>query len=138
NLLYREEEREMMPLCEAEGIGVIPWSPLARGRLARPWTAEATKRLETDQFGKTMYASTEKADHKVVDRVEELARRRGLPQAQLALAWMLAKPYVTSPIVGATKVHHLDDAVAAIDVKLTPEEVAGLEEAYVPHPVLGF
>jgi aryl-alcohol dehydrogenase-like predicted oxidoreductase len=137
NLIYREEEREMMPLCVAEGIGVLPWSPLARGRLARPW-GEATKRLETDQFGKGMYAPTEEADRTVVDGLEELARQRGIGQAQLALAWMLSKPFVSSPIIGATKPGHLDDAIAALDVKLSPEEIAGLEAAYVPHPVLGF
>ncbi len=138
NLLYREEEREMMPVCMDQGIGVIPWSPLARGRLARPTDAEATKRLETDQFGKTMYASTEKADRKVIDKTAEMARRKGIPQATLALAWMLSKPYVTSPIVGATKPNHLEDAVAALDVELSPEEIAELEQNYVPHPVLGF
>ena len=138
NLLYREEEREMMPLCQAEGIGVLPWSPLARGRLARPWNAETTKRLETDQFGKKMYSQTEEADHKVVDSLEELAKQRSVAQAQLALAWMLAKPFVTSPIVGVSKPHHLDDAIAALDVQLTPEEVSEIERAYVPHPVLGF
>ena len=138
NLLYREEEREMMPLCMDQGIGVIPWSPLARGRLARPTDAESTKRLQTDQFGKTLYASTEDADRKVIEKTAELAGRKGIPQATLALAWMLSKPYVTSPIVGATKPNHLDDAVAALSVKLSPEEVAELEQAYVPHPVLGF
>ena len=138
NLLYREEEREMMPLCAAEGIGVIPWSPLARGRLARRWGAEATKRLESDQFGKTMYAKTEDADHKVVDAVELLSKQRGIPQAQIALAWMLGKPFVTSPIVGASKPTHLTDALAALEFELRPEEIASLEEPYVPHPVLGF
>jgi aryl-alcohol dehydrogenase-like predicted oxidoreductase len=138
NLIYREEEREMMPLCVAEGVGVLPWSPLARGRLARPWTAEPTRRLETDQFGKGMYAPTADADHKVVDRLEELSKQRGISQAQLALAWMLTKPFVTSPIIGATKPGHLADAIAALDVKLAPEEIAVLEEPYVPHPVLGF
>jgi aryl-alcohol dehydrogenase-like predicted oxidoreductase len=138
NLIYREEEREMMGLCQAEGIGVIPWSPLARGRLARPTTAEGTKRLETDQFGKSMYSGTEEADHKVIDQLTEVARRRGLPQATVALAWMLAKPYVDSPIVGATKPHHLEDAIRALGVKLSTEEIAELEAGYVPHPVLGF
>jgi aryl-alcohol dehydrogenase-like predicted oxidoreductase len=137
NLLYREEEREMIPLCSEEGIGIIPWSPLARGRLARPWQSETTKRSETDQFGKTLYAKTEDADHKVVDRLEELAKKRSVPQATLALAWLLAKG-VTAPIVGATKQHHLEDAVAALSVKLSPEEIASLEEPYIPHPVLGF
>ena len=138
NLIYREEEREMIPLCRAEGIGLVPWSPLARGRLARPWQSESTKRTETDAFGNRMYSKTEDADRKVVERLTELSKKRGVPQATLALAWMLAKPGVDSPIVGATKPHHLDDAVAALSVKLTPEEIAPLEEPYVPHPVLGF
>jgi len=138
NLLYREEEREMMPLCQAEGVGVIPWSPLARGRLARDWQAEPTKRLETDQFGKTLYSKTEDADKKVIDRLGELAKRRGLSRAVLALGWMLNKPFVTAPIVGATKPNHLPDAVAALSVRLTEDEMAFLEEPYVPHPVLGF
>jgi aryl-alcohol dehydrogenase-like predicted oxidoreductase len=138
NLLYREEEREMMPLCQSEGVGVIPWSPLARGRLTRPWQTEPTKRFETDQFGKTLYSKTEDADHKVVDRLGELSEKRGFPRAQLALAWMLSKPFITSPIVGATKPHHLVDAVAALSLRLTPEEIASLEEPYTPHPVLGF
>ena len=138
NLVYREEEREMMPLCQSEGIGVIPWSPLARGRLARPWQSENTKRFDTDQFGKTLYSKTEEADRRVVNRVTELSEKRGVPHAQLALAWMLSKPYVTSPIVGATKPHHLTDAIAALSLRLTPEEVASLEEPYTPHPVLGF
>jgi 1-deoxyxylulose-5-phosphate synthase len=138
NLLYREEEREMIPFCREQGIGIIPWSPLARGRLTRPWQSENTKRSETDNFGNKMYAPTEEADHKVVEALETLAKKRGLPQAQLALAWMLAKPGITAPIVGATKQHHLEDAVAALDVKLTPEEIAELEEPYIPHPVLGF
>jgi aryl-alcohol dehydrogenase-like predicted oxidoreductase len=138
NLLYREEEREMMGLCQAEGIAVLPWSPLARGRLTRVWQSETTKRSETDQFGTTMYSKTEDADKVVVDRLGELADRRGMPRATLALAWMLSKPVVTSPIVGATKPGHLEDAVAALSVRLTPEEIASLEEPYVPHPVLGF
>jgi 1-deoxyxylulose-5-phosphate synthase len=138
NLLYREEEREMMPLCQSEGVAVIPWSPLARGRLGRPWQTETTKRFETDQFGKTLYSKTEDADHRVVDRLGELSEKRGVPHAQLALAWMLGKPFITSPIVGATKPHHLKDAVAALSLHLTPEEVASLEEPYTPHPVLGF
>src|ERR1022692_2558976 len=127
NLLYREEEREMIGLCQEEGIGVIPWSPLARGRLARPWQSEPTKRYETDQFGKSMYSHTEEADRKVVDRLGQVAEQRGVARAQLALAWMLSKP-VTAPIVGATKPHHLQDAVAALSLRLTPEEIASLEE----------
>ena len=138
NLLYREEEREMMGLCQSEGIGVIPWSPLARGRLTRPWRSENTKRLETDLFGKGMYAKTEEADRKVVERLGKVAAQRDIPQAQAALAWLLGKPGVTAPIVGATKPHHLTDAVAALQVRLTREETAALEEPYIPHPVLGF
>jgi aryl-alcohol dehydrogenase-like predicted oxidoreductase len=138
NLLYREEEREMMGLCLAEGVGVIPWSPLARGRLTRPWKSESTKRYETDRFGAKVYAQTEDSDRNVVDRLVEVAAARGVPPAQIALAWMLAKPYITAPIVGATKAHHLEDAVAALSLRLDPEEIASLEEPYVPHPVLGF
>ncbi len=138
NLLYREEEREMIGLCLDQGIGVIPWSPLARGRLTRAWDGEATTRLTTDVFGKTMYAGTAESDRKVVDRLGEIAEKRGTPRAQIALAWLLAKPGVTAPIVGATKPHHLADAAAALSVKLTPEEIKTLEEVYVPHPVLGY
>jgi 1-deoxyxylulose-5-phosphate synthase len=138
NLLYREEEREMIGLCKAEGIAVISWSPLARGRLTRPWKAESTTRSETDVFGNGMYSKTEEADRKVVDRLSEIAEKRGIPRAQLALAWLLAKPAVTAPIVGATKPNHLEDAVAALTVRLTPDEMTALEEPYVPHPVLGF
>jgi aryl-alcohol dehydrogenase-like predicted oxidoreductase len=138
NLLYREEEREMIPLCVSEGIGVIPWSPLARGRLARPWQAETTRRHETDQFGKTLYARTESADRSVADRVGQVAERRGVPRAQVALAWMLGKPGITAPVVGATKPGHLEDAAAALALRLDPDEVASMEEPYVPHPVAGF
>jgi len=138
NLLYREEEREMMGVCAEEGIGVIPWSPLARGRLARPWKSESTKRFETDKFGSGMYGKTEESDEAVVNELEKIAAARGVPMAQVAMAWLLAKPGVTAPIVGASKVHHLDDAVAALGVKLSAEEIATLEEPYVPHPTLGF
>lgn len=138
NLLYREEEREMMGLCEAEGIGVIPWSPLARGRLTRAWQAERTKRSETDKFGNTMYGQTEDADRAVVDRLGEIAAQRGVPRAQVALAWMLAKPVVTAPIIGASKPGHLEDAVAAVSLKLFPEEITALEAPYIPHTTLGF
>jgi 1-deoxyxylulose-5-phosphate synthase len=139
NLLYREEEREMLPLCQEEGIGVIPWSPLARGRLTRGWRSEEpTKRTETDEFGKKLYSATEDADRKVVERVGEIAEARGTPRAQVALAWLLHKPAVTAPIIGASKPHHLEDAIAALSVKLSPEEIARLEEPYVPHPVAGF
>lgn len=126
-----------MGLCQAEGVGVIPWSPLARGKLTRAWQSESTKRAETDQFTKAVYSKTEEADKKVIDRVGEVAEKRGVSRATLALAWMLHKPVVTSPIVGATKPNHLEDAAAALSVKLTPEEIASLEELYVPHPVLG-
>jgi aryl-alcohol dehydrogenase-like predicted oxidoreductase len=136
SLLYREEEREMLPLCAAEGIGVIPWSPLARGRLTRDWD-EASARSETDAFGKTLYAATAESDRKVHERLTGVASRRGVPRAQVALAWVLQKP-VAAPIVGATKPHHLDDAIAALSLHLTPEEVATLESAYVPHAVVGF
>ena len=137
NLLFREEEREMLPLCLDQGVGVIPWSPLARGKLARPWDAEATKRSESDGYAKSLYAKTAEADKRVVDRLGELAEARGVPRAQVALAWLLSKPAVTAPIVGATKLHHLEDAVAAVSLKLTAEEIKSLEEQYVPHPVLG-
>jgi aryl-alcohol dehydrogenase-like predicted oxidoreductase len=138
NLLYREEEREMIGLCQSEGIAILPWSPLARGRLARPWDGASTLRLETDAFGKGMYSQTEEADRKVVDRLGQLASQRGIPHAQMALAWLLSKSAVTAPIVGASKPHHLQDAVAALAVHLTPEEITALEELYIPHPVLGF
>jgi 1-deoxyxylulose-5-phosphate synthase len=139
NLLYREEEREMLGLCNAEGIGVLPWSPLARGRLARPWHARAsTERATTDEYGRELYARTEHLDKSVVDRLEEVAESRGIPPAQVAMAWLLAKPGVTSPVVGATKRLHLEDAVAALTIELEPAEIARLEEPYVTHPVLGF
>ena len=137
NLLYREEEREMLPLCESEGIGVIPWSPLARGRLTRDWDT-ASARAETDEFGRGLYAATEAADRKIVERVAEIAAARGVPRAQIALAWVLQKRAVTAPIVGATKPHHLDDAVAALSIELSAEEIGKLEELYVPHAVTGF
>jgi aryl-alcohol dehydrogenase (NADP+) len=134
NLLYREEEREMIPLCRDQGIGIIPWSPLARGTLAGNRHAE-TIRARTDDFSKRLYAHP--ADDKVVDRVAEIAEKRGVPPAQVAMAWMLSKPYVTAPIVGASKPHHLADAVAALALKLEPDEITRLEEVYEPHVVLG-
>ncbi|MGQ0532981.1 MAG: aldo/keto reductase [Caulobacteraceae bacterium] len=137
NLLYREEEPEMLPLCRDQGIGVIPWSPLARGRLARAPDVQS-RRSETDKFGSYLYRKTAEADRAVIDRVGEIATERGLPRAQVALAWLLAKPGVTAPIVGATKLEQLNDAVAAVDVTLSPDEIAKLEEAYVPHQVAGF
>jgi aryl-alcohol dehydrogenase-like predicted oxidoreductase len=138
NLLYREEEREMLPLCAAEGIGVIPWSPLARGRLTRPWGDPGGGRAARDEYGKALYRLTEASDHAVVDRLNQLAEAREVPPAQIALAWMLHKSAVTAPIIGASKAHHLDDAVAALSLQLSPNEIAALEEPYVPHPVLGF
>lgn len=137
NLLYREEEREMLPLCRSEGVGVIPWSPLARGRLARPW-GSTTNRSEKDVFGKKIYSSVSAGDREIVAKVAEVAGRRGVPMAQIALAWVLQKSEVTSPIVGATKPEHLRDAVASLELKLTAAEIAELEAPYVPHPVAGF
>jgi aryl-alcohol dehydrogenase-like predicted oxidoreductase len=137
NLLNREEEREMYPLCADEGIGVLPWSPLARGRLTRDW-AETTARSETDQFGKTLYKQSEEADRRVADAVGRVAAARGIPRAQVALAWVSANPVVTAPIVGVTKPEQLDDAVASLDVVLTPEEIETLEGDYVPHAPEGF
>jgi aryl-alcohol dehydrogenase-like predicted oxidoreductase len=137
NLIYREEEREMLPLCHAEGIGVTPHSPLASGRLTRDWSSERTLRSETDQIAKGKYDATADADRLVVEQVAEVAEQHGVPRAHIALAWLLQKPPVTAPIVGATKTNHLDDAVGALAVKLTPEEVAYLEAPYAPHPVVG-
>jgi len=136
NLIYREEEREMLPLCADQGIGVIPWSPLARGRLARA-PDEGSKRAESDKFAAYLYKRTADADRLVIDAVGAIAAERGLPRAQVALAWVLAKRGVTAPIVGATKVEHLRDAAAALALKLTPEEIARLEAPYVPHVIVG-
>ena len=133
NLLYREEEREMLPLCADQGVGVIPWSPLARGRLTRPWDA-TTARSETDEFGKKLYRDSDQA---IVARTAEVAAARGVSPAQVALAWMLTKPAVTSPIVGVTKEQHLADAIAAVDLNLSEAEVATLEEPYEPHAIAG-
>jgi len=135
NLLYREEEREMLRLCAAEGIGVTPWSPLARGRLARPWAEQPpTERAKSDQFAQRLYSKTVDLDKPIIDRVNELAKKRGVPPSQIALAWQFHKPVVTSPIIGATKPHHLEDAVAALSVKLSDDEIRFLEELYEPHP----
>jgi aryl-alcohol dehydrogenase-like predicted oxidoreductase len=137
NLAYREEEREMLQLCQDQKIAVIPWSPLAKGRLARKPSKEhnETLRAQTDAIGKRFYSDE---DLTVAQRVSDVAEARGLPMAQVALAWLLSKPVVTAPIVGATKPHHLDDAVAALSVQLTPDEIHHMEEAYQPHPVIGF
>ena len=138
NLIYREEEREMMPLCASEGVGVIPWSPLARGKLARPWSDEpATERERTDIFGRGLYARTRDADKAVIEAVGQASERLGAPRSQVALAWLLQKPAVTAPIVGVTKPQHLTDALAALSVTLDAETVKALEAPYVPHPVLG-
>ena len=137
NLLHREEEREMLPLCEDQGVGVIPWSPLARGRLTRDWN-ETTERQNTDLFGETLYGSTLEADRKIVEAVAAVARARGVSRAQVALAWLAQKSVVTAPIIGASKPHHLTDAVAALSLELTDEEIGQLEAPYVPHPVVGF
>ena len=137
NLLNREEEREMLPLCAAEGIGVLPWSPLARGRLARPWGTQ-TNRMERDEVTKKLYDATNDADRKVVERVGEVAAKRGAARAQVALGWLLSKGVVTAPIIGATKQNHLEDAIGALNLKLTPEEITALEEPYVAHPIVGF
>ncbi len=137
NLLYREEEREMLPFCENQKIAVIPWSPLARGRLTRDWD-EATARTQSDEFGKTLYTQALEADRKIVDAVGAVAKARGIPRAQVATAWILQKSAVTAPIIGASKPGHITDAVASLEVKLTPEEIEALESPYVPHGVAGF
>jgi aryl-alcohol dehydrogenase-like predicted oxidoreductase len=134
NLVYREEEREMLPLCLDQGVGVIPWSPLARGLLTRDATA-STSRSETDEFGKTLYAT---ANTMIIERLADIAMQRGVSRAQVALAWVSRHPAVTAPIVGATKPQHLDDALASVDIELSPEEVYALEEPYTPQPVQGF
>jgi aryl-alcohol dehydrogenase (NADP+) len=133
NLIYREEEREMLPLCRDQGVGVIPWSPLARGRLTRDWDT-STARSETDPFGQNLYVAE---DQQVHEQVVEVAKARGIPRAQVALAWILGRPGITAPIVGVTKAAHLDDAVAALDVELTQQETEQLEKPYVPHRIAG-
>ncbi|MGA7317052.1 MAG: aldo/keto reductase [Silvibacterium sp.] len=138
NLVYREEEREMNPLCRAEGIGLIPWSPLARGFLAGNRSKQdygETVRAKTDDYAKGLYYRD--SDFKIVDRVTEIAQKRGVSNAQIALAWMLSKPEVSAPIIGASKMHHLDDALKALDLRLDADEIKALEEPYEPHPILG-
>jgi aryl-alcohol dehydrogenase-like predicted oxidoreductase len=137
NLIYREEEREMLPLCCAQGIGVIPYSPLASGRLTRDGSSKSTLRSETDQVAKSKYDSTAETDQQVVERVAEIAEKHAAPRVHIALAWLLQKQPVTAPIIGATKISHLEDAVGALAVKLSQEEVAFLEEPYVPHRIVG-
>ena len=139
NLLNREEEREMLPLCAAEGIGIIPWSPLARGRLARPWNAASSSdRVSTDETARNLYSRFEDSDKKVVCQVGKIAEARGIPYAQVALAWLLQQPVVTAPIVGATKSVHLDDAVAALDINLSEDEMSALTSDYIPHSIVGY
>jgi len=137
NLIYREEEREMVPLCREEKIGLIPYSPLASGRLTREWSSESTLRSETDQIAKGKYDSTSDTDQLIVERVAELAGKHGVPRIQIALAWLLQKVPITAPIIGATKISHLEEAIGALSVKLTQDEVSYLEELYVPHRVVG-
>jgi len=137
NLIYREEEREMLPLCREEQIGVIPYSPLAAGRLTRDGSPASTLRAETDQIARIKYDATAEVDRQIVERLAEVAEKRGASRVHIALAWLLQKEPVTAPIVGATQIRHLEEAVGALSVKLTPEEVAYLEEPYVPHRVVG-
>ncbi|HSV85898.1 MAG TPA: aldo/keto reductase [Levilinea sp.] len=137
NLIYREEEREMLPLCREEKIGVIPYSPLASGRLTRHWSPESSLRAQTDQIANSKYGSTEETDRQIVERVAEIAIKHGVSRTQIALGWLLQKPPVTAPIIGATKIAHLEEATAALSVKLTQDEVAYLEEPYVPHRIVG-
>jgi aryl-alcohol dehydrogenase-like predicted oxidoreductase len=137
NLIYREEEREMLPLCREEKIGVIPYSPLASGRLTREWSSESTLRSETDQIAKTKYDATADTDRQVVERVAELADKHEVPRVHIALAWLLQKKPVTAPIIGATKITHLEAAVGALSVTLSEDEVTYLEEPYTPHPIVG-
>lgn len=137
NLIYREEEREMIPLCLGQGVGLMPWSPMARGRLTRP-NGQQTTRTQTDISGLSFYQATETEDGRVIDRVEQIAKEKGVPMAQVALAWVLSKTAVSAPIVGASKAHHIDDAIAALDLALSDKDIQRLEELYVPHAVTGF
>jgi aryl-alcohol dehydrogenase-like predicted oxidoreductase len=137
NLIYREEEREMLPLCRTEKIGSIPYSPLASGRLTRDWSSESTLRSETDQIAKAKYDATADSDGHIIERVAELAQKYGASRTHIALAWLLQKEPVTAPIIGATKIAHLEEAVGALSVKLTPDDVVYLEEPYVPHRIVG-
>jgi len=136
NLLYREEEREMVPYCQDAKVALTPYSPLASGRLSRPW-AEATKRFETDNTAKWKYGNTQDVDRPIVERIQEIAGQRGVSMTEVSLAWLMQKPLVAAPVVGVTKLTHLEDAVKAVDFKLTAEEAAYLEEPYVPHPIIG-
>ncbi len=137
NLLHREEEREMLPFCADQGIAVLPWSPLARGRLTRDWD-ETSERQDSDRFGMSLYNAAVDSDRRIVAAVASVAAERGVSRAQVALAWLLSRPAVTAPIVGASKPNHLDDAVAALGLNLTAKEIASLEAPYVPHPIVGY
>lgn len=137
NLIYREEENEMLPLCRRAGVSVIPWSPLARGRLTRPW-GETTARLVSDEFGKTLYSATDENDAQIAQNLADVAEELGANRAQVALAWLLSKPGVAAPIVGASRQEQLDELLGAVDLALTPEQVAKLEAPYQPHPIVGF
>lgn len=137
NLIYREEENEMLPLCAREGVAVIPWSPLARGRLTRPW-GETTARLVSDEFGTTLYSTTEENDAQIADRLAHVADDLGATRAQTALAWLLSKPGVAAPIIGTSREEQLDELLNAVDLTLKPEQIAELETPYQPHPVVGF
>lgn len=136
NLLYREEEREMIPMCADQGVGLLPWSPLARGKLARP-VGESSVRNDTDVTSRQLFAATEEADNRVIRVVEKIARNRGLPMAQIALAWVLNKPGVSAPIIGASRIEQMDDAIAALQIQLTEEEITALEKEYIPHVIAG-
>ncbi|MGL5967058.1 MAG: aldo/keto reductase [Kluyvera sp.] len=137
NLIYREEERDMLPLCNQEGVAVIPWSPLARGRLTRPW-GETTARLVSDEFGQTLYSSTEENDEQIAGELERVAQEIDASRAQTALAWLLSKPGVAAPIIGASREDQLDELLNAVDITLTPEQIAAMEAPYQAHPVVGF
>lgn len=137
NLIQREEEREMLPLCYEEGVAVIPWSPLARGRLTRPW-GETTARLVSDEFGKTLYSESEENDAQIAERLAYVAKDKGATRAQVALAWLLSKPAIAAPIIGTSRKEQLDELLASVDLQLAPEEIAELETPYRPHHVVGF
>ena len=137
NLIYREEENEMLPLCHRAGVSVIPWSPLARGRLTRPW-GETTARLVSDEFGQSLYSASDENDAQIAQNLAEVAEELGANRAQVALAWLLSKPGVAAPIVGASRQEQLDELLGAVDLTLTPEQVEKLEAPYKPHPIVGF
>ncbi|MEJ5074095.1 aldo/keto reductase [Enterobacter ludwigii] len=137
NLIYREEEREMLPLCYQEGVAVIPWSPLARGRLTRPW-GETTARVVSDEVGKTLYSTTDENDAQIAERLANIAEELNVTRAQVALAWLLSKPGVAAPIIGTSREEQLEELLRAVDITLKPEQIAELETPYQPHPVVGF